>query len=227
MSNASNLTIGRVTDLLKEEFPDVTMSKIRFLEARGLIHPSRSPAGYRQFHTADIERLRFILSRQRDHFLPLKVIKSQLVHWERGEARQVGEPEVDESDPDDHVFGLHEVARRASISRGDVRQLVVHGLLSPSLENGVPKFTSRDVAVAGQCGVLLEQGLEARHIRTIRSAVARQVELLRGLTVALRRNRSPDARRQATETVKRGAEAMRRLTDMLFLAEVRTILDED
>ena len=93
--------------------------------------------------------------------------------------------------------------------------------------NGVPRFDNRDLAVARLCGVLLEQGLEARHLRIIHHAVLRHVQLLEGLTLAMRRNRSPEARRQATENLRTGTEAMRQLIDLLFLAEVRTILDED
>lgn len=231
MSDASALTIGKVTDLLKEEFPDLTMSKVRFLETRGLIHPTRSSSGYRQFRSGDIKRLRFVLQQQRDHFLPLKVIKSRIARWERGEEPDLDEPAAGEASPSPEpyveVLELHELARRTNISRSEIRQLISHGLLVPREEGGVPKFISRDLAIARQCGLLLEQGLEARHLRMIRHAVARHVELLGGLTLARRRNRSPDARRQSAENLTRGAEAMRRLSDLLFLAEVRTILDED
>ncbi|HZJ48186.1 MAG TPA: MerR family transcriptional regulator, partial [Acidimicrobiia bacterium] len=79
------LSIGEVITLLKDEFPDLTVSKVRFLEGRGLINPRRSTSGYRSFSDEDVARLRYILQQQRDHFLPLKVIKSKLTMWERGE----------------------------------------------------------------------------------------------------------------------------------------------
>ena len=231
MSDASALTIGKATDLLKAEFPELTMSKVRFLEAQGLIHPTRSSSGYRLFRSEDIKRLHFILQQQRDHFLPLKVIKSQLAQWERGKDPDLAEPTVGKASPspelDEEVLEFHEFVRGSSISRNEIRQLISHRLLAPREEDGAPKFTTRDLAIARQCGVLMEQGLEARHLRMIRHAVARQVELLGGLTVAMRRNRSPDAQRRAVETLNRGVDAMRRLNDLLFLAEVRTILDED
>ncbi len=231
MSDTSALTIGRVTDLLKEEFPGLTMSKVRFLETRGLIHPTRSSSGYRQFLPGDISRLRFILRQQRDHFLPLKVIKSQLARWEQGGEADPERAEAGDTssspEPSVEVLDLGEFARRASVSRSEIRQLVSHGLFAPAEGDGVPRFDNRDVAVARLCGVLLEQGLEARHLRIIRNAVLRHVQLLEGLTLAMRRNRSPEARRQAVENLTTGAEAMRRLIDLLFLAEVRAILDED
>ncbi|MGH9107705.1 MAG: MerR family transcriptional regulator, partial [Acidimicrobiales bacterium] len=78
MANRSHLSIGEVLSLLHEEFPDVTISKIRFLEGQGLVDPERTPSGYRKFYETDIERLRWVLRQQRDAFLPLKVIKGRL-----------------------------------------------------------------------------------------------------------------------------------------------------
>ena len=78
-------SIGGVINLLRDEFPDVSVSKVRFLENQGMISPGRSESGYRLFYDDDIKRLRFILQQQRDHYLPLKVIKSRLTMWERGE----------------------------------------------------------------------------------------------------------------------------------------------
>ena len=231
MSGGPPVSIGRVIDLLGEEFPDLTTSKVRFLESRGMIRPARSPAGYRQFSRADIERLRFILQRQRDHFLPLKVIKSQLAEWPQGAAPAIEEHQVEEPasgpSPDDYVLVLQDIAAQANLSRKQVRRLVSHNLLKPREENGIARFTNRDLSIARQCKVLIDQGLEPRHLRMIRNAVVRHVELIGGLTVAMRRNRSPAARRQAAEATRSGVEAMRRLNDLLFLAEVRTILDED
>ena len=230
MSDAPPVSIGRVTDLLREEFPDLTTSKVRFLESRGLVRPARSPAGYRQFNQADIERLRFILQRQRDHFLPLKVIKSQLSDWSQAAAPPIEKPQIEEavsgSSPDDYSLDLRDIVGQANLSRKQVRELVSHNLIKPREEPGGTSFTSRDLAIARQCKLLMDQGLEPRHLRMIHNAVVRHVELIGGLTVAMRRNRSPDARRQAAEATMRGAEAMRRLNDLLFLAEVRAIIDE-
>lgn len=83
----AHMTIGEVLGLLRGEFPDVTVSKIRFLEAEGLIEPARTPSGYRKFSRTDIDRLRFILAAQRDHYLPLRVIKERLEAGDRGEVR--------------------------------------------------------------------------------------------------------------------------------------------
>lgn len=231
MTVAAGLSIGKATELLREEFPELTMSKIRFLETRGLVSPSRSAAGYRQYRSSDIERLRFILRSQRDHFLPLRVIKSQLGGWERGEVPDQGEETPEEppnvSGSDEPVFELREISQRSGVSRNDLRQLVQYGLITPREEDGVLRFSDRDLAVSRHCGVLIELGLEARHLRMIRSTVIRQAELIGQLTAAQRRSRNPKARRQVEEIVNRGIGAMREISDALFLTEARTILRDD
>lgn len=254
MTDPPALSIGEVTDLLKHEFPDVTMSKVRFLETQGLINPSRSSSGYRQYLSADVERLQFILRRQRDHFLPLKVIKSQLARWDRGEApnrpdrktqaRQKGAPpaqgfpaqgspaqQADEPDSGEEeeeyeeVFEIHELARRAGLTREQVRGLIDHGLVRPAEVDGAARFGTRDAAIAHQCSLLLRHGLEARHLRTIRHAVVRQLDLLAALNVDIHKNRYPEVRRRAAQALTRNAEAMMRLTELLFAAEVEALID--
>ena len=93
MSVRSYMSIGEVLNLLKDEFPDITISKIRFLESQGLIDPERTPSGYRKFYPSDVERLRFILREQREHFLPLKVIKERLGEMDSGAVSNTAEPE--------------------------------------------------------------------------------------------------------------------------------------
>ena len=257
MTDPPALSIGEVTDLLKHEFPDVTMSKVRFLETQGLINPSRSSSGYRQYLSADVERLQFILRQQRDHFLPLKVIKSQLARWDRGEApnrpdrkteaRQKGAPPVQSSPvqsspvqsspaqqagaPDsgeeeyEEVFEIHELARRAGLTREQVRGLIDHGLVRPAEVDGAARFGTRDAAIAHQCSLLLRHGLEPRHLRTIRHAVVRQLDLLAALNVDIHKNRYPEVRRRAAQALNRNAEAMMRLTELLFAAEVEALID--
>lgn len=231
MNETSGLSIGKATELLQEEFPELTMSKIRFLEARGLVEPSRSSSGYRQYRDSDLERLRFILRRQRDRFLPLKVIKSQLVLWERGELpdpdKEVPEEPPDQREAHEPLYEMREITERSGLRRKDIRMLIQHGLLSPREEDGTLRFTEQDVDISFGCKALLELGLEARHLRLIRSTVSRQVDLIDRLTVAHRRNRNPEARRQAAEVVGRAVEAMRKISDSLYLVEAGTLLSED
>src|SRR5580698_6723918 len=101
MSSRTYLSIGDVLTLLREEFPDVTISKIRFLESQGLVNPERSPSGYRKFFEADVERLRWVLRQQREHFLPLKVIRDRLADGDLGEGAPAAEVGVsDTSEPE-------------------------------------------------------------------------------------------------------------------------------
>lgn len=258
MTDPSALSIGEVTGLLKHEFPDVTMSKVRFLETQGLIKPSRSSSGYRQYLSADVERLQFVLRQQRDHFLPLKVIKSQLARWDRGEApnrpgspgspgrkprapqkgappapgaRARSSPAQQADAPDsgeeeyEEVFEIHELARRAGLTREQVRGLIDHGLVRPVEVDGAARFGTRDAAIAHQCSLLLRNGMEPRHLRTIRHAVVRQLDLLAALNVDIHKNRYPEVRRRAAQALNRNAEAVMRLTELLFSAEVEALID--
>ena len=100
MADRAHLSIGEVLSLVQEDFPDVTISKIRFLESQGLLDPERTPSGYRKFYSGDIERLQWILTQQRDHFLPLKVIRERLDEWDATGTRPATEgpgPSTDES----------------------------------------------------------------------------------------------------------------------------------
>src|SRR5947208_16875825 len=97
MAVRSYMSIGEVLNLLKDEFPDVTISKIRFLESQGLLEPERTPSGYRKFFDQDVERLRYILREQRERFLPLKVIKRKLSAWDSGEHPQAAAQIVNSS----------------------------------------------------------------------------------------------------------------------------------
>lgn len=230
MTDSPTLTIGRVRELLNDEFPDVTTSKIRFLETNGLVHPARAPSGYRHFRQSDVDRLRFILRQQRDHFLPLKVIKSQLMQFERGELPGGGAGTEDPAPvPEiaDEMISLNELARRSDLTPAQARQLIDHGLVAPRNAEGIHQFTTGDVAIARQCGVLLAEGLEPRHIRQVRQAVSRQVGLLDGLTLAMRLSPSPASRRQAARTLSRGAEAIRLLSQSFLQADVKALLGED
>lgn len=222
MPDQAALTIGEVINLLKEEFPDVTVSKVRFLEDQGLLHPSRSRSGYRQFHEADLKRLRYILRLQRDQFLPLKVIKSKLTMWDRGEdapgedgspasARDLAEPS-----------GEYEEARllaQSGLTERQLAQLSDHGLLPAQ-----GPFHDAHIAVAIAAARLLGLGLEARHLRTALIAAERSADLLNTLTEPLRRHRTSEALQRAHETLTIGAESMEDLFRHYLAAELRGLL---
>ena len=231
MVDSAALTIGEVINLLKGDFPDVTVSKVRFLESQGLIDPPRSNSGYRQFTTSDVKRLRYILEQQRDHYLPLKIIKSQLTLWERGDevtfVAPVGPDAQELLDEEGDTVDADELLRRSGLPRRHLRALVDDGLLHPVDEAGAVRFSARDVAIAREATRLLSFGFEPRHLRSVRINAERRVELLDGLTAALRRNPSPDARRQAADTLAGCADALGKLSSLLVAGGIRQVLDHD
>jgi DNA-binding transcriptional MerR regulator len=155
--------IGEVLARLRPEFADVTLSKIRFLESAGLVNPARTPAGYRKFSEADIERLRYVLAAQRDRYLPLKVIKEQLA---------AAEPML----PADQSVELSrdELVAAAGITAGQLDQLESHGLV-----RGRGRHYDGDaLVIARVAGQLAAYGIEARQLRSLRTAAERQIGLV-------------------------------------------------
>jgi DNA-binding transcriptional MerR regulator len=141
MAEPAPLTIGEVINLLREEFPDVSVSKVRFLESQGLLAPGRSEGGYRLFDVDDVDRIQFILRQQRDHFLPLKVIKSRLTLWERGEeaaSPPVGQARRPLIDEDGENLSRAELTRRSGLTPAQLNSLVEHGLVSPHEDDLFP-----------------------------------------------------------------------------------------
>jgi len=195
-------TIGEVINLLRPEFPDITVSKIRFLESKGLIQPERSASGYRMFTDDNVRRIEYVLTEQRDHFLPLKVIKSKLAAWEKGEASPVA---PDHGPPPEAYFASSgvsltesEISRSSGLSRSQLAAIVGEGLLEPTeLPDGSLVFTDADLQIARAANRLLTRGLEPRHLRSIRLAADRQTDLLGQLVAPLLRHRNPDNQRRS------------------------------
>jgi DNA-binding transcriptional MerR regulator len=187
------VTIGGVRRLLAAEFPDISISKIRFLEDQGLLSPGRTPSGYRLFDDNDVERLRAILQLQRDEFLPLRVIREELSSPGGGERRRraVGlrkrEPELE----------LAELCRRARIAPSVADELVQYGLLRPRLENGENVFSETDAEIAHLCARIAEHGVDARHLRAFRHAADRVGTLLEQVTAPMLHSRNSERRRAA------------------------------
>jgi DNA-binding transcriptional MerR regulator len=216
------LTIGEAINLLQEEFPEISVSKVRFLESQGLLRPTRSASGYRQYHQEDLERLRYILELQRDQYLPLKVIKAKLTMWERGEDREGPDRRRQSADGERPIrIGFDELARRSGLSLDQLGQLVDHGLLDPD-EEGQVADVAVDVAV--QAERLFSQGLEARHLRSVGIGTDRAVDVLEQLVSPLLRNHSPEGRRRLTETMSEVVDALQRLQAALLDIEAQAIL---
>lgn len=218
------LSIGELINDLREEFPDVSISKVRFLESQGLLAPARSDGGYRLFDPSDVDRLRFILRQQRDHFLPLKVIKSKLTMWERGE-------DVDDTAPPTRTGLLDhrsepltetELVRRSGLSESQLAALVSHGLLEAP-ENAV--YPAEALVVASEARRLFAQGLEPRHLRAVKHAAEREVDVIGQLTAPLLRIRNAEGREQARNVVEAAGDSMIALHRALLAAELRRLLE--
>lgn len=226
MSEDEQLSIGEVINLLRDDFPDVSVSKLRFLESQGLVRPARATSGYRQFDPEDLRRIRWILTQQRDHFLPLKVIKSKLTLWERGEdpGPDGEEPVEDILDPEGEPLTRADLLRRSGLDERRLGDLVDHALLAPVGDSTV--FSAEALSVAIECRRLLDAGLEARHLRTVRLGAEREAELLRQLTAPLLRSDSAEARSRARDVLSGCTDSVQVLHRAILTSEVRAFLHE-
>ena len=214
------LTIGAVCNRLKDEFPDVSISKIRYLEDQGLLSPRRTQGGYRLFSEDDVERLETILRLQRDEFLPLRVIREELAAGAARRSRRrhvvdVGEEELD----------LEELCERAGISGDRAHELEGFGLLEPRLEDGQRLYTERDVEVALACETLARFGIDARNLRAFRTAADRQTGLLEAVLGPALRSRNDERRRGARADLQRLAQSAQELADLLLWRNVRRLAE--
>ena len=238
MVDRAYLSIGEVLSLLKEEFPDITISKIRFLESQGLLDPERTPSGYRKFYDTDVERLRWILRQQREHFLPLKVIKGRLQGSEEGvdleggaentldpeDIAEAAEVAPDAVDPDSTSFTIDELAEVCGVDVHALQELEKFGLIAGQRPMGGIVYYDRDaLGVAQLAAGFLKFGVEARHLRMYKTAAERESAFFEQLVMPMLKQRNPEARRQAVKTV---AELMK-LGAGLRAAMLQRALDTD
>jgi DNA-binding transcriptional MerR regulator len=240
-ASAATLTIGDVLAHLKVEFPDLTISKIRFLEDQGLVRPERTPSGYRKFSPADVSRLRYVLSQQKDHYLPLRVIKEQLEAIDRGVTPQNtanGNPRVphmsiaaiENNAPTAEFFRPSPAALRltreelinAAGLRGEqLAELEQFGLISAGAGG---HYDDDALAVAKIVADLARFGLEGRHLRAFRTAAEREVGLFSQVVGPMSRQKSSEARARAEETVRELAAASVRLHAALVQIGLREVI---
>ncbi|NLE74280.1 MAG: MerR family transcriptional regulator [Actinobacteria bacterium] len=180
------LTIGRLVDSLKDEFPDLTISKVRYLEERGLLSPERTAGGYRTYAQSDARRLRTVLTLQRDEFLPLEVIRRRLARGLPGGSgvapaiSMLQSPERSEAlRRTDRVVPWDEALDISGVDDAFMRQLVDYRLIDRTIEpTGDMAMTETDVEIARICGMLSRFGLEPRNLRLTRSAVEREATVI-------------------------------------------------
>ena len=214
------LTIGSVCDALKTEFPDISISKIRYLEDQGLLTPKRTRGGYRLFGDDDVERLETILRLQRDEFLPLRVIKEELARGAREQRRKrsvaLGESEAG--------FDLDGLCEYAGIDARRAHELEEFGLLEPHAEGSRRIYSETDGDIAVACETLAHYGIAPRHLRAFRTAADRETSLLEAAVAPALRARNPDRRRAGLEDLQALAEASQELAQLLFTRNVRGMI---
>ncbi|WP_330176865.1 MerR family transcriptional regulator [Streptomyces sp. NBC_01498] len=207
------VSIGMVLNQLRGEFPEVTISKIRFLEAEGLVEPRRTPSGYRKFSPADVERLARVLRMQRDHYLPLKVIREHLDAVARGERpplpAQVSQGpqrellgsgwDAEPERPTAPRIGRTELLAATEAAESDLDAWEAYGLIAPMAEGG---YDSETVNVAKLVAELGRFGLEPRHLRSVKAAADREAGLLDQVVAPLRLHRNPQTRARAEAATK-------------------------
>lgn len=198
------MSIGVVLERVREEFPEVTVSKIRFLESEGLLTPQRTASGYRRFTEADVERLRYILVTQRDNYTPLKVIREQLEAMDSGQVTAL--LSAGEADPmiSPEIFRRpamtrlsdSDIAEQASCTVGDIAEFTEAGLMAP---DGSGFYTADDVRVATTALALKEFGFDAHQFKRLRTTAERQADLIAQVTQPVAMSGADTAQQRAEE----------------------------
>ena len=214
------LTIGTVCGMLKEQFPDISISKIRYLEEQGLLAPRRTQGGYRLFGDEDVERLATILRLQRDQFLPLRVIREELAApgaKERRRRRSLA------TAADEEELRLEELCERAGIDARLARELEEFGLIESRKEGGDRVYGDLDADVAAVCGRLAGYGIDPRHLRTFRTAADRESALLAAIVAPALRARTAERRRSGLEDLEALGHHAQELSHLLLLRALRRL----
>jgi DNA-binding transcriptional MerR regulator len=220
MPEAKPLSIGEVINLLRDDFPDVSVSKIRFLESQGLIDPGRSQSGYRQFDPDDLNRLRFILQQQRDHFLPLKVIKSKLTLWERGEdASASPEASVSTLDEAGEPLDLDSLLKRSGLTDVELDALLDAGVIRTVPGSNV--FPPEAGVIGVEAKRLMAYGLEPRHLRTIRLSADRETDLLTQMVAPLLKASNAEAKARARDVLESCSDSVGAMHRAMLSADLR------
>ena len=232
-------TIGQALADLRAEFPDADIkeSKVRFLEAEGLVEPERTPSGYRKYSTEDMERLRYIIRMQREHYLPLKVIKEHLEAMDRGlEPPLEGGsptvprvvladgspgPEAYRGDRSDVRISRRELVKTAEIPEALLDQLEAFGLVRT--RSGTKHYDGDALVIAKAAGELAAFGIEPRHLRAFKTAADREVGLVEQVVAPIRRSRERGAEGRAAQAIEEIAALSVRLHAALVKAGLRSV----
>ena len=229
------LSIGEVLETIQSEFPDVSISKIRFLEAEGLIAPERTGSGYRKFYDLDVKRLRYILLLQRDHFLPLKVIRERLVEFEsnggeppapagapvapsKSKKKKADAPAM--QDLGDVSLSRAELKKASGLSEEQLAGLEDFGIIAPGRE----RYEGTDLTVAKAAKGLFEYGIEPRHLRMYRQLADREASFIEQIVSPVAHKKDRDAQREASTAAQGLLQLSRSMREALLRSGLRELL---
>ena len=226
-----SLTIGSVCKLLKEDFPDISISKIRYLEDQKLLHPRRTQGGYRLYSPADVSRLRTILRLQRDEFLPLRVIRQELAGGRATEGEETDviatEPKVRRttlSDPAPRRYAVGELIEYTGADERLVRELVEYGLIKGETRDGVKTYDEVERQIVRAVGELTRYGVAPRNLRVFRTSADREAALLEQILAPSLRSRNRERKEEAVEALESLAAVVSHLKHLLLVRDLRSLL---
>lgn len=223
------LSIGEVLDAVRPDYPDVSISKIRFLEAEGLIEPERTPSGYRKFFDKDVERLRFILGLQRDHFLPLKVIKERLASGTNGGTASTppSSPSAPAAAPRPASVASTEVSldrdglgQAAGLDQGGLQGLIDFGIIDGSKQ----AYDGDDLLAAKAAAGLFRYGVEPRHLKMYRHFAERESAFFEQIVSPVTRRKGPDAQQEAARSIGEIMGLAQSFRDAMLRSTMRDLL---
>ncbi|MGA2757938.1 MAG: MerR family transcriptional regulator [Solirubrobacteraceae bacterium] len=224
-------TIGAVCKALSAEFPDISISKIRYLEDQRLLTPRRTPGGYRLYSAGDVSRLRTILRLQRDEFLPLRVIRQELasgstetseVSPTAGEARRRWRPNVSVTEANSY-FTLEDVLEETKADPKLVAELEDYGVIKGELRNGRRYYDDTEREIIRAVTELARYGVGGRNLRVFRSSADREANLLQQILAPALRSRNPQRRKEAVEALENLAAVATHLKHLLLVRDLRKI----
>lgn len=239
---ADHMSIGEVLSLLQRDFPEVTISKIRFLESQGLIDPERTPSGYRKFSEHDIDVLEWILVQQRDHFLPLRVIRDRIDRGDHLTEIAAGGSSASDADVPpprppsepltvsgtgplaaevaDVSMTAEELAAASGLSPVELAELETYGLLTARSLGPTTYYDGEALLVARAAREFGEHGVEPRHLRMFRTAAEREASVFEQAIMPLLQQRGPTSRSDAREALERLAALGERLRGAMMRASL-------
>jgi DNA-binding transcriptional MerR regulator len=227
------MTIGAVCKALAQEFPDISISKIRYLEDQKLLSPRRTPGGYRLYTQGDLARLRTILRMQRDEFLPLRVIRQELAAGRVDPAIPAAQSQRDSgrswrrsvsvSGVSGALYTLEEVLQETQAEEALVRELEEYGVIKGESHEGIRCYDETEREIVGAVAELARYGVGGRNLRVFRTSADREASLLQQILAPALRSRNPDRRKEALEALESLAAVTTHLKHLLLVRDLRKI----